>query len=157
MKNSGLEILARGLVVRRSDNGPVALLCRSIAGRYTFLPGGRVEIDESATTALDREFREELPLGCRAGALALVMEGRFNQKGRRRHEYNLVFHVEHLEGEDENAPACDRPPIAVESAETGIAFEWVALDMLTNAGLRPVRLVEWLSGEHESGADWLPS
>ncbi|MEM1423480.1 MAG: NUDIX domain-containing protein [Planctomycetota bacterium] len=157
MKDSGLEVLARGILIRGGSDAPRILVCRSVAGGYCYLPGGHVEFDEPASSALDREFREETGLACRPGALALVMEERFEQRGRRRHEYCLVFHVEHLEGEDEGVPALDRPPIAVASREPGIAFEWIALDRLGDADLRPARLLEWLAGPMGVGADWLAS
>ncbi len=154
-QHSGIEMLARGLVVRGGTAGPEILLCRSLKGGYTYLPGGHVEFGETASEALGRELWEESRLGVRVGACLLTMEERFEQNGRPRHEYSLVFHVEHLEGEDTGVLAHDRPPTPVVSSEPHIAFEWVRVADLERANLRPNRLVEWLRLPPAQRPHWL--
>lgn len=127
----GIEFLARGLLV---VNGRV-LLCRNVDGGYRYLPGGHVEPGESAAAALAREFLEESGVEVRVGGLILASEHGFVQGGRRRHEINLVFHVEHGEGS-----FLDYWP----SLEPDIAFDWVALADLGSADLRPVSLSDRL-------------
>ncbi|GAB4516724.1 MAG: hypothetical protein Tsb0013_21140 [Phycisphaerales bacterium] len=157
MKDSELEVLSRGLVLRLLADRPVMLLCRSVTGGYHYLPGGHVEFDEPAEHALRREFLEEADLLVRPGGLALIIEERFDQGARRRHEYNLVFHVEHLAGEDEAVVPTHRPPTDVRSREPAIAFEWVALDDLERIDLRPVRIGDWLRTHPTTRAPWLSS
>lgn len=154
MEHNELEILARGLVLRHRDGERVVLLCRSLKGGYCYLPGGHVEFDEAAAEALRREFQEEAGLSAEPGDLALVSEERFDQRGRRRHEYTLVFHVEHLAGEDRTVPTTERPPLTVESREDAIGFEWVALRQLREVDLRPASITDWLEGNDFTAVHW---
>lgn len=127
-----IEILARGLAVV----GPRVLLCRSLKHGYAYLPGGHVEPGETAVHALAREFREETGLTVEVGAFLLANENLFEQRGRPRHEYTLVFHVEHAAG-----PWPDQVP----SAEGKIAFEWVEAAALPESGLVPPAILAWLA------------
>jgi 8-oxo-dGTP diphosphatase len=150
-----IESLARGLVLRHTPDGPVVLCCRSVKRAYLYLPGGHVEFGEPATEALRREFDEETGLACRVGPCALVAEQVFQQRGVPRHEYTLVFHVEHLEGEDEGLPARERPPIDVPSREAKLGFDWVALTDLASVDLRPRAIRGWLERGAYDGLTWL--
>jgi ADP-ribose pyrophosphatase YjhB (NUDIX family) len=122
-----IEILARGL----ARIGDQILICRSLKWGYCYLPGGHVEFGESSADALRREFIEECGTSVRVGALQSVVEQRFVQRGRSRHELSLVFHVEldvnHAE---------DQPP-ALSSREPKIAFEWVAAGTLSTQRFFP--------------------
>ena len=69
----------RVLVVRWEDDAS-ALHC---------LPGGRVEIGESAEEALAREIREELDCNVTPGRLLWVMENFFNHKDSAHHELGM--------------------------------------------------------------------
>lgn len=122
-----IEIIARGLARR---DGSV-LLCRSVAGGHSYLPGGHVEPGESAADALAREFMEETGVETRVGPLLLAAEVRFTQDGRARHELDLVFHVEHARGDW---------PGAMPTLEPDIRFEWTPTDRLAEAGFVPACL-----------------
>jgi ADP-ribose pyrophosphatase YjhB (NUDIX family) len=139
-----IEIIARGVAI---ENDRV-LLCRSVSGGYSYLPGGHVEPGEAAARALEREMLEETGLEVQAGDLLCVHEERFEQQGAPRHEINLVFHME-------------RPPAwpdAPASLEPGIAFSWQPLRDLESADLLPRTMIDWLrSRTDQSGIDWLPS
>jgi ADP-ribose pyrophosphatase YjhB (NUDIX family) len=138
------EVIARGLLLRGSD----ALLCRDAASGYLYLPGGHVEFAEPAREALRREMLEECALEVRVGPLLLVTEASFGQEGKRHHEVNLVFHVEHGAG-----PA----PEVVSSRESQIAFEWIPLAAVLERDIRPDAVRAWLAaggrGDDE-GAGW---
>lgn len=130
-----IEIIARG-VLRR---GQAVLLCRNTRKGYYYLPGGHIEPGESAAEALAREFHEETGLKVRAGAPLLASEVRFRDGKKSRHEYNLVFQVEHSDG---------RPPERVRSREPGIEFEWVDLAAIVDSDLRPAGIRAWLISAH---------
>ena len=50
-----IEFIARALILHDSH----ALMCRSIAGDYLYLPGGHIDFAEPASEALKRELFEE--------------------------------------------------------------------------------------------------
>ncbi len=134
-----IEILARGVLI--ADNH--VLLCRNVKHGYRYLPGGHVEPGEDAAQALAREFMEESGVAVRPGGLLLTSEHGFVQNGRRRHEINLVFLVEH--------PPALAPLEAWPSLEPDIAFDWVALSDLGDADLRPASISDWLVGLAKGG------
>lgn len=138
-----IEILARGLLF----HGERVLLCRNVKHGYRYLPGGHVEPGEAAATALAREFLEESGVAVRVGELLCVTEGGFVQKGRPRHEVNLVFHVEHGSG---------NPPAAFPSLEPDIAFDWVDASDIPDADLRPAALRDWVIARVKSGNPGAP-
>lgn len=138
---STIEVLARGLLF----HGERVLLCRNVKHGYRYLPGGHVEPGEAAATALAREFLEESGVAVRVGELVCVTEGGFIQKGRPRHEMNLVFHVELAADAPTTAPA------AFPSLEPGIAFDWVALSDIPGADLRPGAIRDWVISRVKAG------
>ena len=140
-----IEVIARGLLLKGGD----VLLCREVERGYMFLPGGHVEFGEPAADALAREFAEESDLEVRVGPLLLATEGSFEQKGKRHHEINLVFHVEPVRG---------AAPERVASREPQIAFDWTPLAAVQERDVRPGTIQAWLAagGRGDSqGAGWL--
>jgi 8-oxo-dGTP diphosphatase len=135
-----IEVIARGVTVH---NGAV-MVCQSIAGGYCYLPGGHVEFGEPAADALVREFLEETGLAVRVGGLLCFTEEVFHQKGRLRHEVNLLFHVE-----------LPTPGQTVPSLESHIAFRWLPRAEVEHANLLPPSAVQlcraWI--DHGPGAD----
>ncbi|CAG0961898.1 ADP-ribose pyrophosphatase [Phycisphaerales bacterium] len=132
-----IEIIARGILFHEEH----VLLCRSLKGGYSYLPGGHVDFGESAQAALRREFLEETGLSVRVLACALIHENVFRQAGRLRHEFNVVFHVEHVG--PPNPPGTGPNPVP--SLEPKIAFDWVPLASLKSCDVRPSQHAEWLS------------
>lgn len=143
---NSVEVIARGLF----HNGSSVLVCRSIQGGYSYLPGGHIEVNESAAQACTREFLEETGIPVRAGDCLLVCEVFFEQGGEPHHEINLVFHVEHL-----NHASLTEKEIrkAVKSQERHIAFDWIDLAAVSDLDLRPTAIRAWLmsGGEITNG------
>lgn len=136
-----IEIIARGLALR----GQHVLVCANRKQGYLYLPGGHVELGESSSAALVREFKEETGLTVVAGRLMLVSENAFTQQERLRHEINLVFHVEHH-------PTW---PDVVPSLEPDIAFRWLDLAAVVDADLRPATIKAWIvAGCQPDGWIW---
>ena len=126
-----IEFIARGLAIR--DNR--ILLCRNIEHGLTYLPGGHVEAGETAAEGLAREFSEECGLRVGVGEFLLANEHFFLQCDKPRHELNVVFHVEHLNGEW---------PESVPSLEGDLAFEWCGVPSLPEANFVPAPLLAWI-------------
>jgi 8-oxo-dGTP diphosphatase len=147
MPQNHIEVIARGLI---TGDGQV-LLCRDVTKGYLFLPGGHVEFGEAAAAALARELDEEAGLQATVGGLLLADEGVFEQGGRTRHELNLVFHVEHIDGIE--------PGVPVQSREADIAFDWVDLAGIASADVRPASARAFLATggrlEGPPTASWL--
>lgn len=118
-----IELIARGILVEQEH----VLLCRDLKHGYYSLPGGHIDVGESAHDAVRREFLEETGLVVTTRNCVLVHEHRFTQRGTPRHELNVVFLVERGGG--------GRSP--VESREPRLAFDWVPLGSLGGIDLRP--------------------
>lgn len=132
-----IEVIARGLL----RSGSKILLCRNTEHGYDYLPGGHVEFGETAAQACSREFMEETGLDVTPSDCLLVAEVLFDQGGRRRHEVNLVFHVERTRGEQ--GPASEGED-QITSRESGIDFHWIDLASVSDIDLRPAAIRAWL-------------
>ena len=138
-----IELIARGFICRARH----VLLCRCLKHGYLYLPGGHVEFGESAADALVREFIEECGLNIQVGSLRAVSEGTFEQKGKRKHEVNLVFHVELMDVHGEQLP-----PVA--SLEEDIDFQWISLDEVAASDVRPRAMKSFLVNTPECGVSF---
>ncbi|MGH0429792.1 NUDIX domain-containing protein [Bacillus mycoides] len=92
------------------------LLVAEYIGHHYFLPGGHVEIGESAENALIRELREELGVNCRIKQFLGVIENQWKTKETLHHEINHIFEI------DSNELKSDFTPI---SKESHLAFHWI--------------------------------
>ncbi len=131
-KRQYLELkLARGMIFHQ---GHLLLTRNNLESGHYYLPGGKVDPGESVTTALAREFQEELAwairplqfLGCfengfqrqkKSGALIDIME------------INFLWTCERLD-----EPLSLKAPSSMESK---ITFEWVSLEKLDSIPLLP--------------------
>ncbi|MBJ7985901.1 MULTISPECIES: NUDIX domain-containing protein [Bacillus] len=92
------------------------LLVAEYIGHHYFLPGGHVEIGESAENALLRELREELGVTCSVKQFLGVIENQWQAKETLHHEINHIFEI------DSNELKSDFTPI---SKESHLAFHWI--------------------------------
>ena len=140
-----IEILARGACVK---NGKI-LVCRNRKHGNVYLPGGHVDWGEDSRHALAREWREELGVPGKAGRFLGVVEQVYTARSGRTCEISLVFEVACPKISARKNPA---------SAEDHLAFEWVPLKKLKDAGLLPLALAEhlpaWLARPAAAAARW---
>lgn len=114
------EIIARA-VIRRNDH---LLLVRQRTKSWSFLPRGHVEPGERVETALVREIAEELGTDAKITGFAGVVEHGYIEDDVVHHELNLVFEV----------AITDAEPV---SQEDHLEFNWLPLDQLADADVRP--------------------
>lgn len=147
-----IELIARALILHESH----ALMCRSIAGNYLYLPGGHIDFAEPASEALKREMLEECAQKITTGPLLLTTESTFNDGSADHHEINLVFqsqlfHVEqfaqigHSNGDSAGGEKSGGGLPAVESRESHIEFVWVDLAAAADLDIRPTEIKAWLA------------
>ena len=136
-KKRKIEVLARGVYIRDGR----LLHCHSRGAENIYLPGGHVEFQESAGSALVRELMEELGIRAEVGRFLGVVEHAFLQHGKPHAEINLVFEFDVPEWTERDDPQ----PI---SREKKINFGWTKLSDLNRSAMEPAvlrrLLPEWL-------------
>ncbi len=70
------------------------LLHRFLDADFSFLPGGRVQLGETAEDALIRELAEELNITAQITSLPFIAENFFKYEDEIFHEMNLFFRVD---------------------------------------------------------------
>ncbi len=145
---STIETIARGVCINNNH----LLLCRSRGGgAVSYLPGGHIEFQEQARTALEREIMEELGQPSRAGRFLGCCEHTFIQKAEPHTEIYLVFELD-ICTVNTNSPHA--------ACEAWISFFWQPLAQLEESDLQPAELrqtiTQWLqnAGFATSGDLW---
>ena len=124
-----IEIIARGLLIQ---DGHI-LLCNGTSGTYTYLPGGHVELGETLTTALKREWQEELGCDCTIGDFLEFHEDFFTDaNGEKHHEISFIFEVK-----------CDAlsPHKAIPQCESYTTFQWASKQQLVTKNVLPLSVL----------------
>jgi len=103
--------IVRGIIIK--DN---KLLIANYKGHHSFLPGGHVELGESAECALIRELKEEIGIDCEIKRFLGVIENQWQDSEILHYEINHVFEV------DSNELHSDIAPI---SKESHLDFSWI--------------------------------
>jgi 8-oxo-dGTP pyrophosphatase MutT (NUDIX family) len=111
--------------------GGAVLLQRIEGDDGWFLPGGRVEMFETATAALAREIGEELRVAPQIGRLLWIVENFFTLNGKQFHELGLYFAIE--------LPDTVPSDGEFEAIEAGGIFwnRWIPLDDLRHLRVVP--------------------
>ncbi len=118
------------------DDGRI-LVEHAVGKGFCFVPGGRVEFGESAIEALRREATEELGEPATVGRLLIAADNLFELDGRRYQEVNLYFLIKL----NDDSPILGRDG-KFEGAESSIVLEWISIDDLKHANLKPTFLPE---------------
>ena len=120
-----IEYLVRAVCVQDG----FLLVCRRRGASYCYLPGGHIEPDEAARSALRRELLEELGRRAVIGEFLGAMENRYEKSdGSPVHELNLLFAARFS-----NLRTTEPLP----TAEPRLVFEWIALAALKRSDLQP--------------------
>ena len=130
-KDKKFHLIARAVIL----NGRSVLLVRQKGMSNTFLPGGHIEIGESAGAALQREIREELGLRLEIEKFLGCVEAGWEECATCNYEINLLFKA--------ILPHPEIPPV---SREDHLEFLWSSVDDLGKNNLLPQPLQNLIPG-----------
>jgi ADP-ribose pyrophosphatase YjhB (NUDIX family) len=136
----GFSVRTAAVILRGSE----VLLCHYDGGpdnSFWFLPGGRVQLFESAALGLARELREEIDAEVTCGPLLWISENSFPAQQVPTHE--LVFYFSATLSED--APLLHaQQTVAGTEPGSRLSFAWVERAGLGDIDLRPATIKDRL-------------
>ncbi|MGE0172496.1 MAG: NUDIX domain-containing protein [Oligoflexales bacterium] len=138
--------LARGIIFSNDS----VLLVQDVKGKgHFFLPGGHIEVGESAVSALTREIQEELGWKVEAGPFVGCLENRWDYTRKRDQQHIEVFELNLLFLVNANEKLLRSTPV---SKEDHIAFKWVPFKELSDAFILPPVTKDIIVKLRESGS-----
>lgn len=134
------ELIVRGIVI---DNGRLLVnksTNRKTGEDYFALPGGHLDPGDTCTSAVVREFEEELDVKVRVEELSFVSESLYpgrKKSDSQRHELVLYFKATlELSLKEENG--------LILSPEPSKQFQWLPMTQLPDANLLPAAIKQFL-------------
>ena len=118
------HLIARAVILKEGH----VLLARQKGMRNTFLPGGHINIGESAVTALKREIDEELGLKLDVEGYLGAVEANSEDDGAEQFEINHIFKA---------SIKVTRFSSPLKSQEDHLEFLWSSIDDLYANNLLP--------------------
>jgi 8-oxo-dGTP pyrophosphatase MutT (NUDIX family) len=115
------------------DQGRV-LLHRQRGDDFWSFPGGRVEVSESGSFAVQREMQEEIGERISCGELLWVVENFFTYRGRAHHEIGLYFRAELA---SESRILNFQGPYEGIERDRRLSFDWFSTSQLSDIEIRP--------------------
>ncbi|MCP4340918.1 MAG: NUDIX domain-containing protein [Desulfobulbaceae bacterium] len=112
------------------------LLVREVGASNTFLPGGHIELGESAKSALRRELIEELGVSIEIIGFCGAVEHQWENEIDQHAEINLVFEAA--------IPDFDNK-LSLESKEPHLEFFWASKATLASHNLLPTPMIEMVN------------
>jgi 8-oxo-dGTP pyrophosphatase MutT (NUDIX family) len=102
---------------------------------FWFLPGGRAELGESASQALQREMMEELNVAVTIERPVFLLENFFAGESMPHHELGIYFLMEL----PSDCYLCQQegPFIYEDETDLPLIFEWLPLDQLAQLAIEP--------------------
>lgn len=122
------HLIARAVVLK----GGYVLLAHQKGAANTFLPGGHIEMGESAPAALKREIFEELGLDSDVSGYLGALEADWEEEEIKHYEINHIFRVA-IKAIEPNEPPVSR--------EAHLEFFWSAIEDLSKNNLLPHPLI----------------
>lgn len=113
-----------GAIIKKGD---LILIHKFMDADFSFLPGGRVQLGESAEAALRRELQEELQVEATISGVPFVAENLFQNKDEAFHELSFYFEVD---GSNLSLPQDGE-------IRGKVQFFWRAHDDMTHLNLKP--------------------
>lgn len=133
--------IARAVVI----DGDSVLLVKAKGANNTFLPGGHIEVGESAHEALKREISEEIGLSSVVGAFYGAVEHEWPEETKEHHEICLVFKVEISELNKSITPV---------SQEDHLDLFWAKISELHELNLQPSPLRQLIESSAKKVGFW---
>lgn len=130
---NGVNLIVRAIILLKDHillSRPTAKN-KHFATNLYFLPGGHVDYNEGAVSALQRELKEEMNVEATDTNFIGALECSWERKGDIYHEINLVYKVEIAN------LSMAKPPL---STETNLEFIWCPLNNLSEYIILPKQL-----------------
>ncbi|GAA0459917.1 NUDIX hydrolase [Alkalibacillus silvisoli] len=116
------------------------LLHKETNDDFWALPGGRVEVNEVASQAVVREFKEEINVDLQVERLLWSVESFFTHRESSYHEIGFYFKVVEV---DKGIPS--QEVFYGKEGEKVLIYKWVPLDQLKDYTIEPSFLKEELT------------